>query len=167
VTVSIIAAMTRHGRVIGVDNKLPWHLSEDLKRFKRLTMGHHLIMGRKTFESIGKPLPGRKNIVITTNANFAAGSGYKFEEFEINTDAPKALGAAHKSRDEYFVIGGEQIFKAALAFADKFYFTFIDEEFPGDAFFPPFQLEDYRMTERSNHQGEAFTYSFETWERGS
>ncbi len=166
-TVSLIVAMTGQ-RIIGREGKLPWHLSEDLKRFKRITMGHPLIMGRKTFDSIGKPLPGRKNIVITRDATYKSGAGYKFEEFEINTDALKALGAAHKSKDEYFVIGGAEIFKIALPFADKFYFTLIDKDFDGDVSFPPVDLKDYETIEESRHESPApdsFSYSFQTLRR--
>jgi dihydrofolate reductase len=141
-TLSIIVAMSKN-RVIGRDGKIPWHLSEDLKRFKQITMGHTIIMGRKTFESIGKTLPGRKNIVITRNPRFA----------------PHGVTIAHSLNDaireagddsEIFVIGGAEIFKEALPRASKLYLTLIERGFDGDAFFRDFDLtKDYEILEDS------------------
>src|ERR1041384_6960212 len=150
-TVSIIVAMAE-GQVIGRDGKLPWHLSEDLKRFKKITLGHPIIMGRQTFDSLGKPLPGRKNIVITRNPTYRSEAGYAFHEFEINTNAEKALGMAHKDRGEYFVIGGAEIFEIALPFADRFYLTLIDKRFDGETKFPVFDLSNFTKIDNEVHQ---------------
>lgn len=126
--VSLIVAMARN-RVIGIGGRLPWHFSEDLKYFKRLTMSKPIIMGRKTFESIGKPLPGRVNIVVTRNQNYAA------EGVTVVGSLQSAI--AHVADfEEVFVIGGEEIFKLALPAAHRVYLTVIDAEFEGDTFFP-------------------------------
>ncbi len=144
---SLIVAMTEE-RVIGKNNQLPWHLSEDLKRFKKITMGHPIIMGRKTFESIGKPLPGRQNIVISRNASFRA------DGVAVVHSLVEALAACPPGTNEAFVIGGASIYEAALPKADRLYLTLIHRSIPGDATFPPVNLEkDYRITEKTDHQG--------------
>ena len=125
-------------RVIGADNKLPWHLSADLKRFKALTMGHHIIMGRKTFESIGRPLPGRTSVVVTRNASYQSSGLIIVHSL---TDA-FAISAAD---DEVFVIGGEQIYREALPLTDRVYLTYIDKEFDGNSYFPPLEQEAWRL----------------------
>jgi dihydrofolate reductase len=126
--ISIIAAVSNNN-VIGKDNKLPWHLPGDLKRFKELTTGHTIIMGRKTFESIGRPLPSRRNIVVTRNKD------YKADGVEIIHSIKEALDLV-KNEDEVFIIGGEEIYKLALPMANKIYLTRINKEYDGDAFFP-------------------------------
>lgn len=127
--VTIIVAMAKN-RVIGKDNKLPWHISEDLKRFKALTMGHPIIMGRKTFDSIGKPLPGRRNIVISRNPSLTLAGA------EVATSLEDAL-ARCTAEAEVFVIGGQQIYAQALERADRIEMTRVDRDVEGDAFFPP------------------------------
>ena len=140
-TLSIIVAMSQN-RVIGKNNRLPWHLSEDLKRFKVLTMGHPILMGRKTYESIGRPLPGRTNLVLTRNSSFHAEGitrvGSLEEALQKAGDAP-----------EMFVIGGTQIYSAVLQQADKIYLTRIEKEVEGDAFFPEVKWEDYTLIEET------------------
>lgn len=131
-SLTIIVAMTKE-RVIGYQNKIPWHLSEDLKRFKKITMGHPIIMGRKTFESIGKILPGRENIVITRNKN------YNVAGITIVHDLVEAL---KNKTGECFVIGGAEIYQAALPRADKLYLTLIHDQIKGDTFFPSVDLEN-------------------------
>lgn len=126
--ISIIAAMAEN-RVIGRENEMPWDIPSELRRFKELTMGHPLIMGRKTFESIGRPLPGRKNIIITKQQGFAPPGCI------VVNDLRAALAAA-EGADEVFICGGEAVFLEALPLADKIHLTIIDEEFDGDAFFP-------------------------------
>src|SRR5687768_1861241 len=106
-TLSLIVAMTEE-RVIGYKQQLPWHLSEDLKRFKKITMGHPIIMGRKTYESIGRPLPGRQNIVITNNREFKA------DGVTVVHNLCDAMAASHQDTQEQFVIGGSTLFEAAL-----------------------------------------------------
>ena len=130
-TLSVIAAVAENG-VIGRNNTLPWRLPEDLRRFKSITMGHPLIMGRKTWESLGRPLPGRTNIVVTGNKRFRPDGAVVAPDFEA------ALARAREAdgAEEIFVIGGESLFQEALARADRLYLTLIHRAFEGDARFP-------------------------------
>ena len=147
-------------RVIGANNKLPWHLSSDLKRFKALTMGHHLIMGRKTFESIGKVLPGRTSVVVSRNPAYLASGAIVVHDVE-------AAVAQSAGDTEAFVIGGEKIFEAVLPLADRILLTEIDAEFPGDTFFPPLPAKDWRETSRERGRDDAsgLSYSYVTLQR--
>lgn len=145
---SIIAAMARN-RVIGAGSKLPWHLSEDLKRFKKLTMGHPVVMGRKTFESIGKPLSGRDNLVLTRQRAFHPNGVTVAHSFE------EILSICGRS-SEAFVIGGAEIFRMALPYANRLYLTQIDQDFKGDAYFPEFDLKkDFDVVEDTPMQAES------------
>ncbi len=126
--ISIIAAMAEN-RVIGRENELPWNLPSEHRRFREITMGHPIIMGRKTFESIGHPLPGRKNIIIATQPGFSP------EGCVVVDDLQAAIKAAHGA-DEVFICGGESVFREAMPLADRVYLTIVEEEFDGDAFFP-------------------------------
>ena len=119
--VTIVAAVARNG-VIGVDGGLPWHLPDDLRRFKELTLGHVLVMGRKTYESIGRPLPGRTTVVVTRSAEWDRGSG----EVVVAPGVPEAIEAAAAIDDEVFVVGGAQVYAAALPLADRLELTFVD-----------------------------------------
>jgi dihydrofolate reductase len=130
--ISIIVAYAAN-RVIGKDGKMPWHLSEDLKRFRQLTMGHHIIMGRKTWESISRLLPGRKHIIISRNP------GYNVPGAKV-VDSLDAAIAAARGDSEIFVIGGREIYAMVLPIADRILVTEIDREYEGDTFFPPFDL---------------------------
>ncbi|WP_053366875.1 dihydrofolate reductase [Bacillus sp. FJAT-27245] len=134
--ISFIWAMDKN-MVIGKDNKLPWHLPEDLKFFKKSTMGHPIAMGRKTYESIGRPLPGRENIIITRNPGFSA------EGCTVMNSIDEFLEYSKNKDEEYFVIGGAEIFKEMFPVADKLYITLIHDEFPGDTFFPEFDLDQW------------------------
>lgn len=159
--VSIIVA-TADNRVIGLKNDLPWHLSADLKRFKRLTMGHHLLMGRKTFEAIGRPLPGRSMVVISR------GNPVLPEGVALATSLDEAIGLARSAGDtEAFVAGGAQIYTLALPIADRLYLTRIHRSFPGDAYFPEMQQDQWRLLERQDHVAEpgGVSYSFLNYER--
>ncbi|MSQ80851.1 MAG: dihydrofolate reductase [Candidatus Methylopumilus sp.] len=127
-TLSIIVAMSSN-RVIGINNTLPWHLTEDLKRFKLLTTGHTIIMGRKTYESIGKALPNRRNIVISRNKNIS----YEGVELVSSLDEAFSLSA---NDDEVFFIGGSNIYEQTLSAVQYLYITEIKKNFVGDAFFP-------------------------------
>ena len=130
--ISIIAAIGEN-RGIGKDNKLLWHIRQDLERFKKLTLGHPVIMGRITFESIGKPLPKRTNIIVTRDKN------YKIEGCLIAHSFQGAIDKAKKEEnDEIFIIGGEQIYKQGIDYADKLYLTIVHDNFAADAFFPDF-----------------------------
>jgi dihydrofolate reductase len=157
--ISIIVAMAKN-RVIGVNNTLPWHLSADLKRFKALTMGHHIIMGRKTFESIGRPLPGRIILVISRNPKYRAASAI------VVHSLPAAL-AVSADDNEVFIVGGEQIYHESLLVANRIYVTEIDQEFHGDSFFPSLAADTWCVLHRETHQDSAsgLSYAFVTYER--
>jgi len=133
-------------RVIGIDNKLPWHLPGELQYFKQITSGHTVIMGRKTFESISKPLPDRRNIVITRNKEYAA------EGVEVVHSLEEALKLSQGDLEQ-FIIGGAQIYEEALKIADRLYVTLIYEHFEGDAHFP-FYYDDYRWIYQSDRKSE-------------
>lgn len=156
--VSIIAAMDNR-RGIGIENRLPWRLSADLKRFRELTMGHHIIVGRKTFESIGKPLPGRQMIVVTRDHLFRAAG------CDVCYSLAEALELARsRGEDEAFIGGGAQIYEQALALADRMYLTLVDAEIVADTFFPSFDPQDWNERERIAHPADEknqfpFTFS--------
>jgi len=135
--ISIIVAIAENG-VIGLDNKLIWRLSDDLKNFKRLTYGHFIIMGRKTYESIGKPLPGRTNIVLSRSKDFRAEGCMVLKSIE------EALKYSIKmNQEEVFIIGGEQIYREILSKADKLYLTRVHANPEGDAFFPAIDFSNW------------------------
>ena len=157
---SIIAAMSAN-RVIGRNNSLPWKLPADLKRFKNLTMGHHLLMGRKTFESIGQPLPGRTTVVITRQTRYSPTGALVAHSIE------QALQLAAQD-SEVFVAGGAQIYQQMLPRADRLYLTSLDKEFEGDSTFPDFDESDWQLIFQENRgpdEKNAYHYSFLTYER--
>jgi dihydrofolate reductase len=127
--VSLIAAISEN-RVIGRDNALPWDFPEDRRKFRELTMGHPVLMGRKTFEAIGKPLPGRTTVVLTRNPDWRA------EGCVVYRDLAAAIAEEGKKTDELFVCGGEEIFEAALPLVRRIYLTVIHRSCDGDTFFP-------------------------------
>lgn len=142
----VVAASTNN--VIGVAGDLPWHLSDDLKRFKALTMGKPIVMGRKTFESIGRALPGRQNIVITTQAEFdAAGCDV--------VSSPEAAVVAAANAEEIMVIGGGEIYRLFLPLADRIYLTRVAVDLDGDTFFPELDESDWHETAREEHRADA------------
>jgi len=132
---SIIVA-TAKNRVIGVNNTLPWHLPEDLKRFRALTTGHHIIMGRKTYDSLGRLLPGRTTVIVTRN------QAYKVEGAIVVHSLEDAIAACGGDQ-EVFLIGGAELYQDGLKLANKLYITEIDAEYEGDAFFPEFDLSEW------------------------
>jgi len=142
--ISLIAAMTKN-YVIGKDNQMPWHLPGDLAHFKALTVGKPIIMGRKTFESIGKALPKRPNIVITRNSDVVANDCHLVGSLEEALELARRLLAPKE--DEIMVIGGTQIFKQAFPLADRMYLTFIDAELEGDCFFPEWDEAQWHTIE--------------------
>ena len=156
--ISMIVARSRN-HVIGRDNQMPWKISADLQFFKRVTMGHPVIMGRKTWESIGRPLPGRRNIVVSRNANYVATGG----------ELVGSLDEALRSLSEFkrvFVIGGEQLFKQAFDKADRLYITEIDLDIEGgDTFFEVPNLAAWKEVERTPGSEGDITFSFITLER--
>lgn len=150
---SIIVAVANN-RVIGLHNTLPWHLPEDLKRFKVLTMGHHIIMGRKTYESLGRLLPGRTTVIVTRNQH------YQVDGAIVVHSLKQALEACQNDT-EVFLIGGAELFEISLKVADKIYLTEIHAEFDGDAFLPVFDLACWQEVSREQHKAEnglAFSY---------
>ena len=153
---SLIVAMDCN-RLIGRENGLPWHLSDDLKRFKAITMGKPIIMGRGTFESIGRPLPGRRNIVVSRNPDFSAAG------CECAGDLSQAVSLASNA-DEAIIIGGAQIYRQALPLVQRMYLTVIDHAFTGDAWFPEYNQSDWELKVLETHQfnnGEpGFSYRF-------
>ena len=163
---ALILAMSNN-RAIGRNNALPWHLPEDMKYFKRVTMGKPIIMGRKTWESIGRPLPGRTNIVITRDRNFHA------DGVKIVHTLDEAIALAEKisvidGAEEVVVIGGAEIYALSLPKADRLYMTQVHAEVDGDAHFPEFNLNEWRELARENHQPSEtnpYPYSFIILER--
>ncbi len=152
-TLTIIVARARNG-VIGRDNQLPWHLPEDLAFFKRTTMGAPIIMGRKTHESIGRPLPGRRNIVVTRDAE------RRYEGCEIATSIAQALTLAAKDgAPEAFLIGGTQLYAQGIDAADKLVVTEIDADVEGDATFPAPDPAQWEAVSREAHRTDAFDYA--------
>lgn len=133
--ISLIVAVSENG-VIGRDNDLPWKLSSDLKRFKRLTMGKPIIMGRRTFDSIGRPLPGRSNIIVSRDEGFGA-EGISVVHSIAQASELGELEAIKAGVTEYMVIGGAEIYRLFLPFATKLYYTLVKMTIEGDAFFPP------------------------------
>ncbi len=161
--IAMIAAMAA-GRVIGAGNKMPWHLPADLKHFKRLTLGKPVIMGRKTFESIGsKPLPQRINIVITRDTKFHAAG------VVVAHDLQDALKKAQPhAAEEIIIMGGASVYEQALPLADRLYLTFIQLNVAGDAHFPDFSVFRWQEIESKSHTPDAenpYNYSFVTLQR--
>lgn len=158
--ISLIIARTKNG-VIGYQNKIPWHLPADLQHFKAITMGKSIVMGRKTFDSIGHALPGRRNIVISHQKNM------KLLNCEVYSSVHAALKKL-QSEKEVIIIGGAQLFEQTLSLADRIYFTQIDVELLGDTFFPALNPTEWKLiSEKSflpdekNH----YAYCFQVWER--
>ena len=147
--------------VIGRDNALPWHLPNDLKRFKALTTGHSILMGRRTFESIGRVLPNRRTIVITRNPEFQAPGA------EVAHTLDEALTLTH-GEDEVFVVGGAEFYRAALARADRIYLTMLHATVEGDVRFPAWDPARWRLVEFVRHGADdrhALPYSFRRYDR--
>jgi len=143
VIVSLVAAMAEN-RVIGVNGKLPWHLPDEIKHFKRLTVDHTVIMGRKTYEEVGRPLPNRRNVVISRNPDFRPPGVITVP----NLDEALALGA---TESEVFVIGGGEIYRLALPRADRLYLTVVHATVEGDTVFPPFDASAWALEEENYH----------------
>ena len=160
--ISVIAAMSQN-RVIGRDGALPWHLPTDLARFKSITTGHTVIMGRKTFESVGKPLPNRRTIVITRN------NDYRCADVFVAHSLDEALDHAAQ-QDEVFILGGEAVYRMALSRADCLYLTIIHATIEGDTYFPTLDFDDWKLVEDERHEADdrhAYAFSFRRYERTS
>jgi dihydrofolate reductase len=143
VIISIVAAVDERGG-IGRENRLPWHLSDDLKHFRRLTMGHHVLMGRKTYQSSAGKMPGRKLIVLSRDANFAAEDAHVVPSFDEGVEFARMAG-----EQELFVIGGAQVFAQALPFAQRFYLTAVYADSGADVFFPKYDKADWKEVTRN------------------
>jgi len=157
---SLIAALAKN-RVIGIENRLPWKLPEDLAHFKALTLGYPILMGRKTFESLGRPLPGRRNIVITRNA------AYQSAGCEIAASIPAAIDMCRQA-EEIFFIGGAELYKQVLPLVDRLYLTEVQIEEQGNAWFPEFDRSAFREISRELHTGEKgdpLRFDFVVYER--
>ncbi len=150
--ISIIVAMGKN-REIGLSNSLPWEIAGDLKHFKEKTLGKPVIMGQKTFESIGKPLPGRMNIVLSRDEEFNCSGCLKAESVD---DALDKAGEA----EEVMIAGGESVYRQFLPLADRIYLTLIDADFEGDAFFPEYDTSEWIEKEKQEMEGDGYKYSF-------
>ncbi|MFZ6691100.1 dihydrofolate reductase [Undibacterium sp. SXout20W] len=157
-SISIIVAFDLQ-RGIGINNKLPWHLPEDLGHFKKMTSGHPIIMGRNTFESIGRALPNRRNIVVTRNSN------WHHDGVETVNSLQQARSLVNEQ--DAFIIGGAQIYQQSLAFADRLVITEIQEQFACDAFFPPIDFTAWKEIAREDRSSatQNLRYSFVTYEK--
>ncbi len=144
--ISLIVAKSENN-VIGLNNKLPWHLKDDLQNFKKLTMGHHILMGRKTFESIGKVLPGRMSLVISSESRPNQESVFWF-----NSIFRAIKQAERNGESELFIIGGEKIYKYALSLVDRIYLTEVKAMINGDVYFPPLSLKNWKKVSEQNFQ---------------
>nr|WP_295869604.1 dihydrofolate reductase [uncultured Chitinophaga sp.] len=160
--VSIIVAASENN-VIGINNQLPWRLSTDLKYFKSTTLGKPIVMGRKTFESLRKPLPGRPNIVITRQTDFQPDGVY------VVSSIDEAIGKAKTFEgDELFITGGSQIFEQAWHLVDRIYLTRVYAVVPGDAFFPAVHGNEWTLVSDERHEADEkneYSFSFQVWER--
>lgn len=162
--ISIIAALGATTRALGKGGELLWRIPDDLKRFKELTMGHPVIMGRKTWESLpekSRPLPGRTNIVVTRQAHYTAPGATVVGSLEAaRAEAARAAGA-----DEIFVIGGGEIYREALPFVDRLYLTLIDEERDADTFFPEYEKDFIKIISEESRNEDDLSYRWVTLER--
>lgn len=159
--ISFVWAMDEN-RVIGIDNQLPWHLPEDLKFFKKVTIGHPVAMGRKTHESIGRILPGRENIVITRNHHI------KYEGCTMFYSIEEFISYYQSKEEEVFVIGGAEIFRELLPVVDRLYLTMIYEKFEGDTYFPNFSIDDFKLVQKEKgirDEKNPYDYEFLIYQR--
>lgn len=156
---SLIVAVAENG-VIGREGDLPWRLSDDLRRFKKLTMGHAILMGRKTWESIGRPLPGRQSLVISRQEDYQT----EYEKVLVASSVEQALAMAGDcAKDQVFVIGGAQVYAMTLPHADRLLFTRVHAEVEGDVFFPEVDWDRWQLVEEAKHEADdrndhAFTF---------
>jgi dihydrofolate reductase len=150
--ISAIAALSNN-RVIGKNNRLPWHLPGDIRRFKEITLGHTILMGRKTYESIGRVLPRRENIIISRQ------SGYAVDGALVFSTIPDALQFC-RDRDEIFVIGGAEMYQSVFPQLDRLYLTLIDREIDGDAFFPEIDFDNFTEVQREPREENRVCYTF-------
>ncbi len=160
--ISTIVAVAKNN-VIGKDNDIPWYLPADLKYFKKITTGHHIVMGRKCYESIGRPLPKRTNVVVTRNPFFIATGCL------ITHNVAEAVQLAEANgEEEVFIIGGGQIYEIALPHVDRIYLTEVNLEVDGDIFFPEIDLQNWKLIKETNHKADEkneYDYTFKVLQR--
>ena len=147
-SISIVAAVARNG-VIGAGGGMPWHLPDELRLFKETTLGHVLVMGRRTYESIGRPLPGRTTVVVTRSSDWSPDAG----DVVVARDVEDALARARAIDDEVFVVGGGELYAAALPHTDRLVLTFVEQEPDGDTRFPEVDWGEWRETSREPGDG--------------
>jgi dihydrofolate reductase len=161
---SLLVAVSDTG-VIGRDGGLPWRLSADLRRFRRLTTGHAIIMGRKTYESIGRPLPERTNIVVTRQSDFAANGVIVAGDIDAAIQSAQQI---HGAGDEVFIGGGAEIYRQTLDRADRLYLTRVHADVAGDTYLPPIDFSQWRLVEESRHAADEkneFPHTFAVYDR--
>ena len=161
-SIKLICAISKNN-VIGNENKLPWNLSEDLKRFKKLTSNNLIVMGRKTFDSIGRPLPNRKNIVLSNNSNLEIDGVEVFN----SPDEVISLYKEKPVKKDMYIIGGTFVYKLFLEYCDYLYITYVDKNFEGDAFFPKIDWKAWKLTkeEEKYDENEKLKYFFRDYKR--
>ncbi len=160
--ISAIVALGKN-RAIGLNNRIPWHLPADLRYFKKLTTGHHVLMGRKCYESIGRPLPNRCNIVVTRNVLYAVSNAFVVHRIEHGIHL-----AMQRGERELFIIGGAEVYRRSMPYWHRLYLTQIDYDGPADTFFPEMDLTQWKKVSESLHESDAvnnFAYSFVTYEK--
>jgi len=161
-TLSIIVAASENN-VIGINNHLPWHLPVDMKYFKDMTMGKPIVMGRKSFEELGRVLPGRPNIMITRQTDYTAEGLYVVPSLQAGIEKAKTFGT-----EEIFITGGGEIFKMALPIIDRLYLTRVHAEVSGDTYFPEFDPRGWKLVKNERHEKDekhAYALTFQVWER--
>ena len=159
--ISIIVAMGL-SRQIGLQGKIPWHLSSDLQNFKKITMGHTLVLGRRTFESVGKALPGRKTIVLTRDESFTAKDCQRARNLQEAIDLAKEAGET-----EVFLAGGSEVYARGLALADRLYLSFVNYKGPADTFFPAYTMEAWKKLDSQvfPETEKDLAWTYEVWDR--
>jgi len=153
--ISMVAAIGKNTRALGRDNELLWRIPDDLKRFRRLTKGHPVIVGRKTYESIGRPLPDRPNIILARETDFEVPGCTVVNSFEDAIDEAKKL-----DQDEIFIIGGGQIYKQGMQFANRLYLTLVESDDEGDVFFPEYENKFKNVISSEDHVYEGLKFSY-------
>lgn len=158
--VSLIAAMSEN-RIIGRNNTIPWYLPRELKTFKAITMGHHIVMGRKTYESINRLLPGRTTVIITRDPNYTVAGALVMNSFELALEGSR-------DDDQVFVIGGAEIYRLALPSATRFYLTVVHAELPGDTYMPDLELDTWTKISSETFSADeknSYDYTISVYER--
>lgn len=164
--ISLIAALSEN-HVIGSDGKIPWHLPDDLKRFRMLTLGKPVIMGRKTYESIGRLLPGRPNIILTRSLDYRVEGAHVVASLSDAVKVAEGLVAAKEDNEdkEAFVIGGGEVYRLAMPIADRMYLTYVNQTHQGDATFPEWNCADFYVENEENHSDAVVPFRYVTLQR--